>query len=232
MSDMVQGDAAIPIAVIGMAGRFPRAADVEAFWSNLRQGVHAVTFFSDEEALAAGAPPDALRDPAYVRAAGVLEGSDLFDAGFFGFTPREAEVMDPQHRVFLETAWAALEGAGYDPGSMQGSVGVYAGSSTSYYLFRNVLSRPDVVAAAGTLLIGMSNGKDFLATRVAHRLNLHGPALNVQTGCSTGLVSIHIACQALAAGECDVALAGGVSIAAEQRAGYRFTPGGIGSPDG
>ncbi len=234
MMDRDQADAGqdTAIAVIGMAGRFPRAADVEAFWRNLREGVHAVTFFSDDELRAAGVDPARRHDKDFVGAGGVLEGADLFDAGFFGYTPREAEVMDPQHRVFMETAWEALENAGYDPGSAGGTVGVYAGSSTSYYLFRNVLSNPEVVEAVGTFQAMLGNGKDFLATRAAHRLNLRGPALNVQTGCSTGLVSIHLACQALISGECDVAVAGGVSVSDEQRGGYRYTPGGISSPDG
>ena len=238
MGDRIQADteqdeaAAVPIALIGMAGRFPGAADVDAFWSNLRQGTHAITFFSEAELEDAGVPPSALREPGYVRARGVLEGSDLFDAEFFGISPREAEVMDPQHRVFLEAAWEALEDAGYDPGGVPSAVGIYAGSSTSHYLTQILLARPDVVESVGPMQLKLANGQDFLATRAAHKLNLRGPALTVQTGCSTGLVAVHAACQALAAGECDVALAGGVSIDLEQARGYRYTPGGLSSPDG
>ncbi len=234
MSDTVgageeQGPA---IAVIGMAGRFPGARDVEEFWSNLRDGVHSISFFSDEELAAAGVDPALARHPDFVRAGGVLEGIDLFDAGFFGFNPREAEVLDPQHRIFLETAWEALENAGYDPETTQRAVGVYAGSSTSHYLTYHVLSRPEIVEAVGAFQVHIGNGKDFLATRAAYKLNLRGPALNVQTGCSTGLVSVHVACQALHSGECDVAVAGGVTVNLGQSRGYLYSPGGVLSPDG
>ncbi|MEW5926813.1 MAG: amino acid adenylation domain-containing protein [Gemmatimonadota bacterium] len=218
------------VAVIGLAGRFPGAPDVETFWSNLRGGVHSITFFKPEELEAAGLDPALLRDPSFVPAAGVMEGMDLFDAGFFGFNPREAEIIDPQQRVFLETAWEALENAGYAPGETREAVGVYAGSSASDYLHRHVLTRPDVAGAVGSLQVEMGNGKDFLASRVAYKLNLRGPALAVQTACSTGLVAVHVACRALLAGECDMALAGGVG--ARRRGGYMYSPGGIMSPDG
>ncbi len=218
------------VAIIGMAGRFPGAPDVERFWSNLRGGVHSVTFFGREELEAAGLDPALLGDPAFVGAAGVLEGLDRFDAAFFGFNPREAEILDPQHRIFLETAWEALESAGYGPGSTREAVGIYAGSSASDYLARNVLTRPDVVEAVGFLQVEIGNGKDFLASRAAYKLDLRGPALNVQTACSTGLVAVHVACRALAAGECDIAVAGGVG--ARMRGGYRYARGGIMSPDG
>ena len=221
-----------PIAVIGMAGRFPRAEDVEQFWTNLRNGVHGIHFFTDEELLAAGVPAEVLRDPEYVKATGVLEGADLFDAAFFGYNPREAEVIDPQQRVFLETAWAALENAGYAPGGAGPAVGVYAGSSESEYMTYHVLAHPEVAAAMGGFQVFVANCRDFLATRAAHKLDLRGPAFTVQTACSTGLVSIHLACQAVAAGECDIAVAGGVSINPLQDRGYRYTPRGTSSPDG
>ncbi len=220
------------VAIIGMAGRFPGAPDLDAFWSNLRDGVHSITFFDEDELRAAGASPALLRDPSYVRAGGVLEGADLFDAGFFGFSPREAEILDPQHRLFLETAWEALENAGYAPGTTDELVGVYAGSSTSHYQSHHVMSRPDILEAVGAVQVNHGNGKDFLATRAAHKLNLRGPALNLQTGCSTGLVAVHVACQALAAGDCTLAVAGGVSVRVARVPGYRHTPGGTGSPDG
>ncbi|HST63063.1 MAG TPA: type I polyketide synthase, partial [Longimicrobium sp.] len=216
------------IAIVGMAGRFPGARDVEQFWSNLRQGVHSITFFSDDEVRAAGVDPRKLADPSYVRAGGVLEERDRFDSAFFGFTPREADVMDPQHRVLLETAWAALEDAGYAPGD--GITGIYAGSPANDYEL-HVHARPDVVDAVGAFQVSLANGRDFLATQAAHRLNLRGPAVNVHTACSTGLVAVHVACQALAAGECDMAVAGGVAVKTGEP-GYQHTPGGIASPDG
>ncbi|HEX6909130.1 MAG TPA: beta-ketoacyl synthase N-terminal-like domain-containing protein, partial [Longimicrobium sp.] len=218
------------IAIIGWAGRFPGAQDVDAFWANLRDGVESIHFATDDELRAAGVDPELIADEAFVRARGELEGADRFDAGFFGFNPREAEVLDPQHRVFMETVWEALENAGYDPAGMEQAVGLYAGSSSSHYQY-HVLTRPEVVAAVGSYQVHLGNGKDFMALRAAHKLNLRGPALTVQTGCSTGLVSVHVACQALAHGECDVAVAGGVSIRGGGQ-GYRYTPGGISSPDG
>ncbi|MBV9773241.1 MAG: amino acid adenylation domain-containing protein, partial [Gemmatimonadetes bacterium] len=218
------------IAIVGMAGRFPGAPDVATFWSNLREGVHSITFFDDAELEAGGVDPALLRDPAYVRAAGVLEEIELFDAAFFGFNPREAEILDPQQRHFLEVTWEALENAGHAPGTTREAVGVYAGSSASDYLTRHVLTHPELVEALGSLQVDLGNGKDFLASRAAYKLDLRGPALNVQTACSTGLVAVHVACRALAAGECDVAVAGGVGI--RLRGGYLYTPGGILSPDG
>jgi acyl transferase domain-containing protein/acyl carrier protein len=219
---------AAAIAIIGMAGRFPGARDVERFWSNLREGVHSITFFNEDEALAAGVDPRVLRDPSFVPAGGLIEDADRFDSAFFGFTPREADVMDPQHRVLLETAWEALENAGQEPGT--GTVGIYAGAPGNDYL-SHVLARPDLVDALGAFQLSLANGRDYLATRAAHRLNLRGPAVNVHTACSTGLVAVHVACQALAAGECDVAVAGGASIRTCSP-GYMYTPGGIASPDG
>ncbi len=234
MSDMAGADQdrAPAVAVVGMAGRFPGAQDVERFWSNLREGVHSITFFSDEELLEAGVDPSLVRNPDYVPAGGVLEGIELFDAGFFGFNPREAEVLDPQHRIFLETAWEALENAGVDPETTPRAVGIFAGSSSSDYLTYHVLSRPEIVGAVGAFQVHIGNGKDFLVTRASYKLNLRGPAINVQTGCSTGLVSVHVACQALLNGECDVALAGGVTVNLGQRQGYLYSPGGVLAPDG
>jgi acyl transferase domain-containing protein/acyl carrier protein len=221
-----------PVAVVGMAGRFPGAPDVEAFWSNLRQGVPGIRFFGDDELRAAGVPPERLANPAYVRAGGVVDGIDRFDAEFFGFSPREAEAMDPQQRLMLETAWEALENAGYAPGDPSRTVGVYAGASDSHYLELHVRPRRDVVAALGGFQLGLANGRDFIATRVSHRLDLHGPAMTIGTACSTGLVTVHVACQALAAGECDMAVAGGVTLSVHQGQGYPYVPNGILSPDG
>ena len=209
------------VAVIGMAGRFPGAADVEQFWGNLRAGVHSITFFD---------PEPGETDPARVRASGMLEGIDRFDAAFFGFSPREAEILDPQQRLFLETAWEALESAGHVPGSEREAVGVYAGGSRSDYLALNLLTRPDVVESAGQFTLELLNDRTFLPSRAAYKLDLRGAAVNVQTACSTGLAAVHLACQALAAGECDMAIAGGVGLTL--RRGHRYTPGGIMSPDG
>ncbi|HEX2092532.1 MAG TPA: beta-ketoacyl synthase N-terminal-like domain-containing protein [Longimicrobiaceae bacterium] len=209
------------VAVIGMAGRFPGAADVERFWENLRAGVHSITFFDAKEGET---------DPVHVRAAGVLEGIDRFDAAFFGFSPRDAEMLDPQQRLFLETAWEALENAGHVPGSEREAVAVYAGSSRSDYLALHLLTRPDVVASTGHFALDLLNEPTFLPSRAAYKLDLRGPALNVQTACSSGLVAVHLACQALAAGECDLAVAGGVKLGFKR--GHRYTPGGVMSPDG
>ena len=221
-----------PIAIVGMAGRFPGAADLRQHWDNLRRGVEAITFFSDEELTAAGVDAGLLRNPRYVRARGVLQDAELFDAVFFGLSPREAEIMDPQHRVFLEAAWQALESAGYAPGVTPLDVGVYAGASLNSYLIASLLTNPEVMLAAGGYQAMLANDKDFLATRVCYKLNLRGPGVTIQTACSTSLVAVQMACQALLAGECDMALAGGVSINVPRVTGYLYEPGMILSPDG
>ncbi len=221
----------LEIAVIGMAGRFPGARDVGEFWRNLCAGVESIAVFSEEELAARGVSRALLERPEYVRAAGVVEGEDLFDAAFFGFTPREADILDPQHRLLLECAWEALEDAGYDPRAFRRPIGVYAGSKLSGYLF-NVASNPELVEAVGLLQTAVANDKDYLATRVSYKLDLTGPSFVVQTACSTSLVAVHLACQGLLAGECDMALAGGVSVGSAQRIGYLHTEGGILSPDG
>ena len=198
------------LAIIGMAGRFPGAGDVETLWANLADGQEGITVLSEDELRASGVSPALLAQPNYVRAKGVLADADLFDAGFFGFSPREAEIMDPQHRVFLECAWQALESAGCDPTSFTGRIGVFAGSSLNSYLLFNLLANRRVVDAIGTYQTLIANDKDFLATRVAYKLDLTGPAITVQTACSTSLTAVHLAAQSLLNGECDLALAGGV----------------------
>jgi phthiocerol/phenolphthiocerol synthesis type-I polyketide synthase E len=218
------------VAIIGMVGRFPGAGDVEEFWRNLRDGVDSLTPLDDAELLAAGADPALLRLPGYVKAARLMAGHDLFDAGFFGFSPREAELIDPQQRVFLECAWEALEDAGYDPEQVSRRTGVYAGSRMGGYL-RNLYSSPAVLASASDLQIQVANDKDYLATRVSYKLNLGGPSVTVQTACSTALVALHFGCGALLAGECDLALAGGVGIRIPET-GYPYVPGDVNSPDG
>ncbi len=221
-----------PIAIVGMAGRFPGAADLRQHWDNLRAGVESITFFNDEELAAAGVDAGLLRNPRYVRARGVLQGAELFDAVFFGLSPREAEIMDPQHRVFLETAWEALESAGYAPGGVALNAGVYAGASLNSYLIASLVTNPEVMLAAGGYQAMLANDKDFLATRVSYKLNLCGPGVTIQTACSTSLVAVQMACQALLARQCDMALAGGVSINVPRVGGYLYEPGMILSPDG
>jgi acyl transferase domain-containing protein/NADPH:quinone reductase-like Zn-dependent oxidoreductase/short-subunit dehydrogenase/acyl carrier protein len=221
------------IAVIGRAGRFPGASSIEAFWANLAAGIDSITDLSDAELASAGVPAELRRDPRYVRAAPVLEGVELFDAAFFGYAPREATLLDPQQRIFLECAWEAMEDAGYRPGGAAlGSVGVFAGSggSVSSYLLACAAAE-DLTGATGSLA-HLGNDKDFLATRVAFELDLRGPAIGVQTACSSSLVAVHLACQSLLSGECDMALAGGVTVRVPHRAGYLHEEGGIVSPDG
>ncbi|MDX6694481.1 MAG: hypothetical protein QOF02_2084 [Blastocatellia bacterium] len=219
------------IAVIGMAGRFPGARDIEAFWRNLRGGVESISFFTDEEMLAAGVEADRLKIPSLVKAGGVLDDIEFFDASFFGFSPREAEIIDPQQRFFLECAWEALENAGYNPDTYRDAIGVYAGVSMSGYLL-NIFSNPELYQSADSLQLALGNDKDYIATRVAYKLNLRGPAITVQSACSTSLVAAHLACQNLIAGLCDIALAGGVTIFVPQKNGFIYQEGGIVAPDG
>jgi acyl transferase domain-containing protein/acyl carrier protein len=220
------------IAIVGLAGRFPGSPTLEAFWRNLSEGKECVTFFSDEELLAAGVDAAELADPRYVRARGTLDGVELFDPGFFGFTPREAEILDPQHRLFLEAAWQALEDAGIDPDRAPGRVALYGGSGSGTYLLHNLLPNRDLLDKVGMLQAMLMNEGDFLTTRVSYKLNLKGPSVLVQTACSTALVAIHLACQSLLAGESDVALAGGVSVDVPQISGYVYQDASVMSPDG
>ncbi|UED82968.1 type I polyketide synthase [Streptomyces profundus] len=224
------GDAPAPtdIALVGMAGRFPGSRDVAAFWESVRAGRSGITEFTEGELRDAGVPPELLADPAYVRAGAVIDGVEEFDAELFGVNPREAQILDPQHRLFLEHAWAALEDAGCDPARFDGSVGVFAGSAWSTYLTSN-LTPSGVELDMGVTL---GNEKDTLATRAAHLLGLTGPAFTVQSACSTSLVGVCVAANSLANLECDVALAGGVSVAVPQRVGYLYQEGGIAPPDG
>jgi amino acid adenylation domain-containing protein len=219
------------IAIIGVAGRFPGARDLDEFWRNLRDGVESISFFSSDELEAEGIPAALCRDTRYVKARGILEGSELFDASFFGYNPREAEMMDPQQRVFLETAWTALERAGYDGEKYHGRIGVYAGTGLNAYLL-HLTSSPELMASGGGFPLLIASDKDFLTTRVSYKLNLRGPSVDVQTACSTSLVAVHLACQSLRTQECDMALAGGVSIGVPQKGGYLYQEEGILSPDG
>ncbi|AUX37715.1 uncharacterized protein SOCE836_099450 [Sorangium cellulosum] len=223
--------AGLELAIVGMAGRFPGARDVATFWQNLCAGVESVAILTDEELLAAGVDPALIARPDYVRARAVLDDIDLFDAELFGFTPREAAALDPQHRLFLECAWEAFENAGIDPERAGGPVGVYAGSSLSGYLTHLFPGGPRLQSAADVAAL-LALDKDFLTTRVSYKLNLEGPSIAVQTACSTSLVAVHLACQGLLTGECDLALAGGASIGVPQKVGYLYQEGAIASPDG
>ncbi|MEG4005591.1 beta-ketoacyl synthase N-terminal-like domain-containing protein [Microcoleus sp. Pol11C1] len=220
------------IAVVGMAGRFPGAKNVDDFWQNLRDGVESISFFTDEELISTGTDPAVFNDPKYVKAGTVLEDIELFDAAFFGFTPREAEIADPQQRLFLECAWEALENAGYDAETYPGQISLFAGVTLSSYLFSNLYPNRHLIESVDPFQVLIGNDKDHLCTQTSYKLNLKGPSINVQTTCSTSLVAVHLACQSLLNGESDIALAGGVSIQVPQKTGYRYQEGGINSPDG
>ena len=226
------------VAVIGMAGRFPGANSVSEFWRNLRADAEAIVSLSEDDLLAAGVGEKALASHSYIRRAALMEGVEEFDAEFFGFTPQFARMMDPQHRLFLQSAWHALEDAGYEPGQIEASVGVFGTSSASGYLLHNLMSHLDSRAIIGEgatfemINLSLQNDKDHLATRAAHQFNLRGPALSVQTACSSSLVAVHLACQSILNGECDMALAGGSSIRVPHRVGYWHEPGSMVSATG
>lgn len=220
------------VAVVGMSCRLPGASDPDEYWRNLREGIESIRPHTVEELREREVPEHLLANPRYVRASAVLEGADSFDAAFFGYSPREAEMMDPQHRLFLECSYTALEEAGYDAGRFDGLVGVYAGSTMNTYLPVNLLSNGDVLDVVGDLQIMIGNDKEYLASRVSYKLDLQGPSTVVQTACSTSLVAIHVAVQAILAGECDMALAGGSSVRMPLGGGYLHQPGGTSSPDG
>lgn len=218
------------IAVIGMSGRFPGAKSLQEFWQNLDAGIESIKNFSKEELLQRGVSPQRLSDPTFVGAGAPVPDAELFAAAFFGCSPREAELMDPQHRLFLECAWSALEDAGYAPRSLEVPAGVFAGTSLSTYMLFNLAGDADAQEDEFQAMIG--SDKDFLSTRVSYKLNLKGPSITVQSGCSTSLTAIHLAIQSLLTYQCDVAIAGGVSVGVPQRTGYIYQTGGILSPDG
>ena len=221
------------IAIIGMAGRFPGAAGVDELWENLRNGVESVSRISLEEwAAQINVHPSFLERPDLVPWRPSIEGAEVFDAAFFGYTPREAQVLDPQQRLFLECAWEALEDAGYDSERYAGSIGVAAGVSQSSYLMNHLQWDRELNQLMGPLKIGLGNMNDSLATRVAYKLNLRGGAYAVQSFCSTSLVAVHLACQSLLNRESDMMLAGGVTVSLPQNTGYSYQEGGILSPDG
>ncbi len=220
------------IAIIGLAGRFPGARDVNEFWHNLIGGVESITFFSDEELRQAGVPQADIDDPNYVKASPITEGADMFDPGYFGMSPREAEILDPQHRIFLEECDTALQNSGYDPVTFAGRIGVYGGVGFNNYLEDNVNKHPEVVEVLGKLSTNISNTADYLSTGVSYRLGLRGPSFTCLSACSTSMVAIHLACQALRSGDCEMALAGGVEEFIPRVSGYFFSEGGLYSPDG
>lgn len=220
-----------PVALVAMAGRFPGAADVEQFWDNLMAGRESISFF-DDATLDAGVSAALRADPLYVRARGVIDDIDQFDAAFFGINPKEAELMDPQQRVFLEICWECLERAGYVPDQAPGPVGVFGGMYNASYFQRHVATRPDLIEMVGDFQVMLANEKDYITTRVANRLNLTGPAVSVHTACSTSLVAIAQAFFALRTGQCRMALAGGASVTCPPRSGYLYNEGSMLSPDG
>jgi microcystin synthetase protein McyG len=231
------------IAIIGMAGRFPGANDLETFWENLKNGVETISFFSEEELLEARVSPELFNQPNYVRARPIIDKAEYFDSEFFGYTDREAELLDPQQRLLLQSSWECLENAGYNSFSYQGAIGIFAGASMNTYLMNNCYPnrgqldtndelQPFTLDSMGGFQTMVANDKDYLTTRISYKLNLRGPSVNVQTACSTGLVVVHLACQSLITGESDMALAGAVSINSPQKVGYLYQEGLIVSPDG
>ncbi len=220
------------IAIIGISGRFPGANNVREYWDNLCKGVDSISHFSNEELERNGIPIEMLNDSNYIKSKGVLGGIDLFDASFFEINPTEAEVTDPQHRLFLELSWEALEDAGYCPASHSGLIGVYGGAGINYYFLNNIFPNKNLRRKLGDYFIHLANEKDYLTTKVSYKLNLKGPSLNIQTACSTSLVAICEACNDLLTYQCDLALAGGVGISIPEIAGYMYQEGMIFSSDG
>jgi phthiocerol/phenolphthiocerol synthesis type-I polyketide synthase E len=229
---MTARDPADAVAIVGMAGRFPGAADVEQFWNNLQAGVESIRRPSDDELEGAGVSPAVRAHREYVRAGTLVDGFDQFAAEFFDVTTREAEILDPQQRVFLECVWEALENAGHDPTRCDGPVGVYAAAGSHDYAIWHLYANPDVVRSVGHLQIMLGNDADYMATRVSYKLGLCGPSVTVHTACSGSLVAVHLACESLLSGECDLAIAGAASIRLPQNSGYVFVEGGILSRDG
>lgn len=223
----------LDIAIVGMACRFPGARTPEEYWENLVAGKESVEPLSDDQLRAAGVPDAVINDPAYVKVHAPIPDLKAFDGAFFGFSPRESAILDPQHRHFLETAWAAFEDAGHIPGAFAGPIGVFAGVGYHHYFSQHLLTTPELLRNVGFFLLRHTgNDKDFLATRVSYLLNLRGPSINVQTACSTSLVAVHLAVQSLLNGECEMAMAGGVTIELPEHQGYMYHEGEILSPDG
>lgn len=228
---MNEGYSGLEIAVIGMAGRFPGARNINEFWDNLKNGIESISFFSDQELVDAGVTSELLQNPNYVKANGIMEDIKCFDAPFFGYTPKEAEITDPQIRIFHECVWAALEDAGYDPGAYKGLIGLYAGATHNFsWQVRALLSGK--ANEIGNFAAAQLIQRDYLTLRISYKLDLKGPSFILYTACSTSLVAIHLACQAILNGECDMALAGGVTAIRLDIGGYIYQEGMVGSPDG
>ena len=217
------------IAIIGINGRFPSADNIDIFWEKVKSGVDMIStaWGSSNENTS-----NMRTDTQFVKVNTQIDKIDLFDAGFFGFTSREAEIMDPQQRIFLECAWEVLESAGYTTDSYTGTIALFAGCSTSTYLLNNLLPNRDLLNSISEIQIMIGNDKDHLTTQTAYKMNLKGPCMSVQTSCSTSLVSIHLACESLLGGQCDLALAGGVTIKTPHLGGYKYSTGGLVSVDG
>lgn len=234
MEDMNASDAyaGLDVAIIGLAGRFPGASNVEEFWQNLIQGQESISFFSDDELRESGIDESVFSNPNYVRARGIIDNADTFDAGFFNFFPKEAEQLDPQHRVFMETAWEALESAGYNPEDYKGLIATYGGVGMNTYIIPFLAATHGKIDTAEGYQVSIGNEKDFLTTKVSYKLNLRGPSLDLQTACSTSLTAVFLACQSLANFQADMALAGGCTITLPQKSGFTYQEGMILSPDG
>src|SRR6185436_6705127 len=217
------------IAIVGMAGRFPGATDVDAFWANLRDGVESIRAFTDDELRAGGADTT---EPGFVNAGSVMDGIDQFDPAFFGMSRREAELTDPQHRVFLECAWSALEHAGGDPSAGVGRIGVFGGVGANTYFRNNVADHADLLARTGDYPLLLATEREYAISRTAYKLGLTGPAISLNTACSTGAVAVHLAVQSLLSGESDLAIAGACRIRVPATSGYVYQEDGIPSPDG
>ncbi len=231
------------VAIIGMSCRFPGANNLHEFWSNLCHGVESIRFFSDQEIIDSGVDPELVKNPNYVKASPILDDIENFDANFWGYSPKEAQLLDPQQRLFMECAWESLEDAGYDPLNYQGEIGLYGGAATNTYLLNNIYPHRHQIdpqddlqvinlSSMGGFQVSTANDKDYLTTRTSYKLNLRGFSVNVQTACSTSLVTVHLACQSLINGESDMALAGGVSVHSPQKMGYLYQEGMILSSDG
>jgi amino acid adenylation domain-containing protein len=225
------GRARDAVAIIGMTGRFPGAANLDQLWRNLCNSVESISFFTPEE-LGPGIDENLRDDPDYIRARGLIEGADLFDAAFFGINPLEAKVMDPQQRVFLELAQQAIENAGCDPERYKGRIGVFAGIGDNHYYTTNLLTQPDLLAMAGKLAVEYGNQKDYIALRTAYLLDLRGPAISLNTACSTTLLAVDQAYRSLLDYECDIALSGGIEITVPQKSGFLYQEGGTFAKDG
>lgn len=222
----------LDIAIVGMAARFPAADGIPEFWRNIVTGRECGTRFTRDELLTAGLPPDVVDQDGFAGVRGVIGDPDCFDAKFFGYSPREAEYMDPQHRVFLEISWNAFENAGYAPDEFSVPVGVFASCSPNTYLERIVRNQQSRLEWKDGMLLSVGNQPEFLTSRVSFKLNLTGPSMTVQSACSSSLVAVHLACQSLLTHECDVALAGGSAIRFPQVGGQKYVEGGVYSPDG